>query len=319
MTHDTKLITVAEPQAWIERFFAAFLRGFLRLFFRPFIGPPYGAVTQRRLVAVLATLMPGRGGVQRQRRVVNDVSVEIVAPRSGPTLGAMLYLHGGAFCLGNPRSHRSITSHLAFAAGIPVWVPDYRLAPEHPYPAALDDALACYRTLRSEGYRADQIVIAGDSAGGALALSLALALRQAGETAPAALALISPVTDAQLGGETITSRANHDPMIRHGWVEQGIGWYAAPSGPGTSVLDQDLSGLPPMMIQVGDQEILLSDSTRLARRAADCDVPCELQIHLRRWHVFHLQTFYLRSAVRALQSLGGFAKARVAAGRAVIH
>lgn len=307
---------IAEPDGAIERFFAAFLRAVLRSCFRALIGPPHGAVFQRRVVAALALLMPGRGGVLRYRSRARGVPVQIVAPRAGETGGAMLYLHGGAFCLGGPWTHRNISSHLAVNAGLPVWVPDYRLAPEHPYPAAIDDAFACYAAMLDHGYRAAQIVIAGDSAGGALALALALRLRERGYTAPAGLALISPVTDASLGGATIRERAGADPMLRRGWVEQGIAWYAAPSDAGTSVLDQDLRGLPPMIVQVGDQEILLSDSVRLAEHAAQCGVPCELQIHMGRWHVFHLQALYLRSARRALQALADFARARIA-GRQV--
>lgn len=303
---------VAEPESLVERTLAAFLRGVLRTMFRTLIGPPFGATVQRRVVDVLALLMPGRRGTLRYRSKADGVPVEIVAPRNGEAGGAMLYLHGGAYCLGSPRTHRGITTHLAVNAGMQVWVPDYRLAPEHPYPAALDDALTCYRALRKLGYRADQIVVAGDSAGGALALAVALALRAQGEAVPGGLALISPVTDGSLVGNTIKNRAGRDPMIRLGWVEQGLAWYAAPTGPGTSVLEQDLSGLPPMMVQVGDEEILLSDSTRLAEHAGRCGVPCDLSIYMGRWHVFHLQSAYLPSTVRALQSLAGFAKARVA-------
>ncbi|MDB5970838.1 MAG: alpha/beta hydrolase [Hydrocarboniphaga sp.] len=306
---------IAEPDGRVERAFAAFLRGVLRSCFRVLIGPPFGAVFQRRVVATLALLMPGRGGVLRYRSSARGVPVEINAPRAGEAGGAMLYLHGGAFCLGGPWTHRNISSHLAFEAGMSVWVPVYRLAPEHPYPAAINDAFDCYRAMLEHGYRAEQIVIAGDSAGGSLALVLALLLRERGYAMPAGLALISPVTDASLAGATIRDLAGTDPMLRKGWVEQGIAWYAAPSGAGSSVLEQDLRGLPPMIVQVGDQEILLSDSTRLAERAAACGVSCDLQIYMGRWHVFHLQALYLRSAGRALQALADFARMRVAGKR----
>lgn len=308
---------IAEPQSMLERANAAFLRGFLRVAFRPLIGPRLGVAAQRRLVNLLSLSMPGSLGARRERQGLDGVPVEVVRPRhvaAGDAPGAILYLHGGAFCLGSPATHRSVTTHLATASGMPVWVPDYRLAPEHPYPAALDDALSAYRGLLQQGLRPEQIVVAGDSAGGSLALALALRLRDSAQALPAALLLLSPVTDGRLSGETIATQADADPMITRGWLEQGLSWYACPSGTAEhQPLTTDLSGLPPMLIQVGDQEVLLSDSTRLAQRASACKVPCQLEIYTGRWHVFQLQSFYLRSAVDALQTLAAFAREQVQA------
>ncbi|MFM0207842.1 alpha/beta hydrolase fold domain-containing protein [Paraburkholderia sediminicola] len=312
--------SIAEPRGMVERGQAALLRGVLRTCFRPLIGPPFTAATQRRVVAVLSRLMPGRRGAMRYRAHAANVSVEIVAPKIGETGGAILYLHGGAFCLGSPATHRSITTHLAVGSGMSVWVPEYRLAPEHPHPAALDDALTCYRELLNQGYGPDKIVIAGDSAGGALALSLVIALRDRGERMPAGLLLISPVTDPALAGVTLQTHARLDPMIRRGWLEQGLRWYALPAEAASAgPLRQDLQGLPPMLIQVGSQEVLLSDAVRLAEHAARGGVSCRLEIHAARWHVFHLQSFYLKSAVRALLTLADFARAQVSAVRAAGH
>ena len=305
---------VAPPAGRVEALAAASLRGFLRVAFRPLIGPPFGARMQRRVVALLSPLMPGAGGTLRYRTSAAGVPVEVIAPKRGDAGGAILYLHGGAFCLGGPHTHRGVTTRLATEAGLPVWVPDYRLAPEHPSPAALDDALAAYDALRALGHGPHRIAIAGDSAGGALALALAIALRERGEPAAAALLLISPVTDPALGGDTLASRRQDDPMIRRGWLEQGLRWYhgsgsVAARGP----LDTDLRGLPPILVQAGDQEVLLSDAQRLAAHALACGVPCRLEIHAARWHVFHLQAFYLRSARDALRTLAGFAAQRVTA------
>lgn len=300
---------VAAPASTVERATASLLRGLLRVSFRTLIGPPFGAKFQRGVVSLLSPLMPGVGGVMRYRDAAGTVPVEIVAPKRGETNGVVLYLHGGAFCLGSPGTHRSITTRLAVESGMPVWVPNYRLAPEHAYPAALDDALACYQALRDKGYAPDRILIAGDSAGGALALSLALALKQRGAPAPAGLLLISPVTDGALSGDSLATRRHADPMIRHGWLEQGLRWYR-PAQP--DPLRADLHGLPPMLIQVGDQEVLLSDSTRLAEHATACGVPCRLEVHAARWHVFHLQSFYLRSARDAIRTLASFARVCVA-------
>ncbi|MBN3837302.1 alpha/beta hydrolase fold domain-containing protein, partial [Burkholderia sp. Ac-20344] len=161
-------VVVAPPAGRLEALTAASLRGFLRVAFRPLIGPPFGARMQRRVVALLSPLMPGTGGTLRYRTSAHRVPVEIVAPKRGDGGGAILYLHGGAFCRGGPHTHRGGTTRLANEAGLPVWVPDYRLAPEHPSPAALDDALAVYDAMRAQGHAPHRIVIAGDSAGGAL-------------------------------------------------------------------------------------------------------------------------------------------------------
>ena len=303
---------IAAPTDIVEQAQSAFLRGFLRVAFRTFIGPPYGAVAQRRWVNVLSILMPARSGVQRQTTVIGNIPVTITHPKATTADGVVLYLHGGAFCVASPHTHRSITSHLAHASGMPVWAPDYRLAPEHPYPAALEDATSVYEFLLQQGYAPARIVLAGDSAGGALALALAIQLRDQDAPQPAGLALISPVTDPTLGGASVQEQAGTDPMIRKGWVEQGVAWYGCPPGtPSHTPLATSLQELPPMHIQVGDREILLSDSVRLAEHAAACGVDCQLDIHRGRWHVFHLQALFLRSSVQALETLAQFARARV--------
>jgi cation diffusion facilitator CzcD-associated flavoprotein CzcO/acetyl esterase/lipase len=307
-------VAIAPPRGAWEALNTGFLRGFLRVGFRLLIGPPFGIAIQRRVVGLLSPLMPGIGGVVRYRTSANGVATEVVAPRRGDTGGAVLYLHGGAFCVGGPGTHRSVTTRLANESGLAVWVPDYRLAPEHPCPAALDDALAAYGALREQGYAPGRIIVAGDSAGGALALELAIALRDRGDPVPAALLLISPVTDAMLGGETLTSRRSDDPMIRRGWLEQGLRWYRGSGAKALrSPLDTDLRGLPPILVQAGDQEVLLSDSQRLAEHALACGVPCTLEVHKERWHVFHLQSFYLRSARDALRTLADYARERTGA------
>ena len=307
-------VVVAAPPGGLEAFKAGMLRGMLRTSFRPFIGPPWGIGMQRGITAILSPLMPGVRNANRHPRNANGVPAEVVTAKNGSAVrGAMLYLHGGAFCLGGTTSHRSITTRLAVESGMPVWVPDYRLAPEHPYPAALDDALAAYDAMTAAGYRADEIVVAGDSAGGALALALALRLRGRGAAMPAGLLLISPVTDGTLSGATMQSLRGKDPMIRQGWLEQGLRWYNCPrSVDAHRPLEIDLHGLPPILIQVGDEEVLLADSTRLAEHAARCGVSCRIEVHSARWHVFHLSSFYLQSAAAALRSLAEFARARVA-------
>lgn len=314
MAKDADLIL--PPQGRTERTTASALRGFLRSAFRTLIGPPFRAGFQRVVVGVMATFMPGASGTTKARIDIGRLRVDILTQRKadGQTArGAILYLHGGAFCLGNARSHRSITTRLAKFAGMAVWVPDYRLAPEHPYPAALEDALTTWQAMRRAGHRAEDIVIAGDSAGGSLALALAIMLRDEGKEQAAGLVLFSPVTDPSLGGNATTGG---DPMIRRGWLEQALKWYRMPA----DVLAQQplkaaLDGLPPMLVQVGDQEILLGDATRLADQARRQGVECLLEIHARRWHVFHLQSAYLSSARRALATAGAFARTCVTRAR----
>lgn len=305
-------VAVATPASGLEALNASILRGILRTGFRPFVGPPWGVGVQRRVVGILSPLMPGVRGVTRHASDANGVPTEIVMAKAGVARGALLYLHGGAFCLGGAWSHRSITTRLAAESGMPVWVPEYRLAPEHPYPAALDDAMSAYEAMRARGYPAEEIVLAGDSAGGALALALALCLREKGAPMPAGLLLISPVTDGTLSGSTMNMLRRKDPMIRRGWLEQGLGWYNCPDSVAAHrPLEADLSGLPPILIQVGDEEVLLADSTRLAEHAARCGVACRIEVHAARWHVFHLSSFYLQSAADALRRLAEFARARV--------
>jgi cation diffusion facilitator CzcD-associated flavoprotein CzcO/acetyl esterase/lipase len=305
-------LTIPAPVAPFERASAALMRGILRTTFRAFIGPPFPVGVERAVVAAIVTLMPKRFGTHSDTKSVAGRSVVVTSARRASSDAAILYLHGGAFCLGSPRSHRSITSHLALASQLPVWTPDYRLAPEHPHPAAIDDAMACVQAMVAQGIRPERIVVAGDSAGGALALEVGLRMRDQGQ-APAGLALISPFTDHRLGGDTVRRLAGVDPMIRVGWLHQGIAWYRAE---GPTLLERDLTGLPPTLIHVGDQEILLSDSTRLAERAAAQGVQVQLEIHAERWHVFHLQALYLSSSVDALSVIGAFCRRCVPAKQA---
>ena len=306
---DTQRVTeIAPPDGLAERASAAFLRGFLRVAFKPLIGPPFSPAIQRAWINATAFTMPGRSGVGREWNHASGVAVEITTPKAGQKKGVILYVHGGAFCLANPATHRSVTSHLAFESGMAVWTPDYRLAPEAPYPAAPEDVATVYRHLVSTGIAPSQIVLAGDSAGATLALALAIQLRDEQQAMPACVVLISPVTDPDLSGITMFSRSSADPMIQSGWLRQGLGWYDCPAGTATHTpLATPLQGLPPMLIQVGDQELLLSDSTRLAQHAVQCGVDCSIEIYLKRWHVFHLQSFFLRSSVLAIRSMAAFA------------
>lgn len=299
---------ISPPSNRWETISANFQRAFLKLAFRTLIRPPFGIRFQRIWTRLLSPLMPGVMGVRRRKFVANGVPAEMVTPISNTRSGVVLYLHGGAFCLGSPQSHRSITTRLAAYSRLSICVPDYRLAPEHPSPAALHDAIKCYDFLVSSGFSSSQIVIGGDSAGGALAISLALALRDRGDATPAGLMLISPVTDPSISGDSIQKNSSLDPMVNESWIRQGLEFYGASSNdPVSNPLNANLAGLPPTLIQVGEQEILLSDSTRFVERAVSHGVKCDLEVHAQRWHVFHLQALYLLSARNALHKLADYA------------
>jgi cation diffusion facilitator CzcD-associated flavoprotein CzcO/acetyl esterase/lipase len=292
----------AASDAPLERIVAAGIRAFLRSTFRPLMGPPFGVSFQRCVMTCLTALTPGERGVRRKPQTWGGVRGEMVTLRKIQASGVVLYLHGGAFCLGSPRSHRAITTRLALASSLSIWAPKYRLAPEHPYSAALEDALACYKALSAQGYR---IALAGDSAGGRLALELAMRLRDVDAVPPMGIGLISPVADA--GALDRKDDEQTDPMLRVAWLGQALRWYGgAKLAEASRPLQDSLRNLPPLLIQVGREEILLRDSVRLAAGAAAAGTTCHLELYEGRWHVFHLQAAVLDSASRAIERMGAF-------------
>ena len=202
----------------------------------------------------------------------------------------ILYFHGGGYVVGSPKSHIAFGARLAKRAAASVTVIDYRLAPEHVYPAAIDDCVAAYRSLTSDVDPA-LITIAGDSAGGGAALSTMRTLRDAGDELPACAYLLSPWTDLTGSGESVNSKAEADPMIVAGHLVEAGGLYAGDTpldDPGVSPLFADLGGLPPMLVQTGSDEVLLSDSTRLIERAQAVNVDAQLDLFDGMWHVFQM-------------------------------
>jgi len=236
------------------------------------------------------------------------VHAEWIAPAGIGPQATILYLHGGGYSICSLDTHRGLAARLSQAGNSRLLLVDYRLAPEHPFPAALDDALAAYRWLLAEDVSADRLVVAGDSAGGGLALATALSLRCAGEPLPAALTLISPWTDLTFSGESICTRAAVDPVLKI----QGaplVNYYTAgrdASDPLISPLFADLGGMPPMLIQVGSDEILLSDSTRLVEKACTAGVDARLEIWPGMWHVFQVFAPYLPEAQQAIDAMGEY-------------
>lgn len=226
-------------------------------------------------------------------------------PGADPTK-VILYLHGGGYCLGSPRSHRGLTAQLAHVAGATAVTPDYRMAPEDPYPAAVDDALAAYKALLDEGFAAAKIVIAGDSAGGGLTLATALAARAAGLPQPAGLFLISPWASMTPTGVSYEAKLATDPMITGAALGEFAAAYLggkANDGLASPILS-DFTGLAPMLIHVGSEEVLLSDALAVAERAGLAAVTVTLEVWPEMIHVWHAFYGFL-GAGRAAIAKGG--------------
>jgi epsilon-lactone hydrolase len=223
----------------------------------------------------------------------------------------VLFLHGGAFIIGSPRLYRHLTWRIADAAHARVLAVDYRLAPEHPFPAALEDALAAYKWLLADGADPRRIVIMGDSAGGGLVFSLMLRLRDEGCPLPAAAVALSPWTDLALTGDSLKSNASCDPLINGDDPPLFVADYlggADPRAPYVSPLYGNLAGLPPTMIQVGSDEVLHDDAVRMADRMRTAGCQVELEVWARMPHVWHVFVPLIPEARRAIDRIGAFVR-----------
>ena len=309
------------PRGVIDALLAAVLRTTLRLLLKPVFSPRFSIAFQRRWLAGLARIALPTRGVAIEGGSAGGVPGEWCRRQVGASRpGSVLYLHGGAYCVGSPATHRALTSRLARVLGLPVFVADYRLAPEHPFPAALDDALAAYRALRAGG----PVILAGDSAGGGLALATALALRDAGDPAPAALVLLSPWVDLAMD-EPLPPEPPGEAMLGWPWISACAQHYvggggAAPDGaPGShthplvSPLRADLRGLPPVLIQAGTDELLHAQALALHGALQTAGVAVRCEITPRRWHVFQLHANALPSADAAIDRVARFALGPLAA------
>lgn len=298
-----------------QRVIAGILRGLLRTMALSTFRAGRPIEQQRRRLARLSRLAVAPRGVEYRPTVCGGVSGESVTVLAAPPAGrAVLYLHGGGYCLGSPATHRAIPGHLALRCAARVFAADYRLAPEHPFPAAVDDAIAAYRGLLAGGIAPNEAVIAGDSAGGGLAVATALRLRQLGLPQPAALVLFSPWVDLSLGA--LGPPPPGEIMITKPWLEDCARLYLAghpAEDPLASPLGADLRGLPPTLIQVGTDELLLTDSRRLYAALGAAGAEAVLQEYPRRWHVFQVSAGLLTDANRALDAAGDFVRSHAAA------
>lgn len=242
------------------------------------------------------------------------VPAEWVSDGSSSGNGVVLYLHGGGYCIGSMATHRAMAARFAAAGRARVLNVDYRLAPEHPHPAAVDDAVAAYRWLLGTGVAPEQVVIGGDSAGGGLVVAALVALRDGGDPLPAGGFCLSPWVDLECAGETFDTKADVDPMCSREGLSEMAAAYAGGHdlrSPLVSPVHADLTGLPPLLIHVGTAETLLDDSVRLAERARAAGV----EVHLEAWddlvHVFQAFAPMVPEAVEAIDGIGAFVQERL--------
>lgn len=269
-----------------------------------------------RLFMRLATaLLPMPGGVGRRRELLAGVPVEWLTPRdSGP--GTLLYLHGGGYCLGSIETHRALAARLARAIGCRAVLPQYSLAPEHPFPAALGEVRRVYRDLLERGMAAGRLLVGGDSAGGGLALALLLELRTSSEL-PAGGVLLSPWTDLTLEVAARNAATIDDPMITLDGARRLAAYYVDdgdPADPAISPVFADLAGLPPLLVQVGTRELLLDDARRVVEQGRQGGVEVDLQQWSGMMHVFQAFAPYVPEARLAIEAIGVWARRRIPGG-----
>lgn len=277
-----------------------------RATFKPVFNPRLPLLVQRSVIGSVSRVLPRPRGLRNVETFLNGVLARRLIPEGAPVGKAVLYLHGGGYVLGSPATHFGMAGRLALASGCEVFVIDYRLAPEHPAPAALEDALSAWSALcRTHA----AVVLAGDSAGGGLSLALAVAARDAGLSPPKALALISPWVDLSLSGDSMQPGAVDDPLLSRAWLTWAAAQYAgscALDDPRLSPLFASLAGLPPTLIHTGSDEVLLSDTHRLAAALGKSGVPVDVSIYEGLWHDFQLQGGVMPEADESLHSLGRF-------------
>jgi len=221
----------------------------------------------------------------------------------------ILYLHGGGYALCSANTHRPLAARIGKASGVKVLFPEYRLAPEHPFPAAIEDAVNVYRWILHQGFSPSNIVFAGDSAGGGLCIAAALVLRDQNEPLPAAIVCLSPWVDLTSSGESYRKNKWVDPYLSIEAVRAAVRMYAGdekPDHPLISPIFADLSGLPPLFIQAGNHEILQSDAEKLAAQARNAGVPFTLKVWKGMWHVWQISGDALPEARKAIKEIGIF-------------
>lgn len=265
--------------------------------------------TVRKRLDFFAGMVPTAWGIRVRKDSIAGLYAEWLTPADAPEDKLLLYWHGGAYAIGSCKSHRPFVSHIARQAGVRALLPEYRLAPEYPFPAAVEDSVNVYRALLQQGYEPENIVVGGDSAGGGLAVAMLLSLRDAGDPLPGAVILLSPWLDLSGQGESMITRADQDPWF-HAEHLATISRQYCDEGELTNALVSpvfaDATGLPQILIQVGNDELLLSDSERFAEniRAGGGQVEVDVWPHM--WHVWQMFIGLMPESRRAVEKLGAY-------------
>jgi monoterpene epsilon-lactone hydrolase len=276
---------------------------------------PVGWAERRQRLDEVGSVWPVASDVTLTEVDAGGVPAEwSIVPGSDPSR-VLMFFHGGGYCSGSILSHRRMVTEAGRAAAVRTLAVGYRLAPEHPFPAAFDDALAAWRFLRGQGIAAEHIAVGGDSAGGGLTIALINRLRASGEKQSGCAWLASPWTDLTMSGATLASKDAVDPLIHKAYLEELADAYL-PAGmdrkdPRVSPLYADLAGFPPTLIQVGSAETLLADATRFAAAAGAADVRVTLEIWPHMIHAWPMWNAHLEPGRRALASAGAFIRAHL--------
>lgn len=271
-------------------------------------------VPTRKRLDLVANMVPAALGVSVEKTKIAGLNAEWLTPDAALESKLLLYWHGGAYIMGSCKSHRPLVSHIARAAGMQALLPEYRLAPEHPFPAAIEDTVAIYRALLADGHDPKNIAVAGDSAGGGLTIAMLLSLREAGVPLPAVVGLMSPWLDLAGTGESMMSRKDHDPLFSPEDIPHVVKYYCDEPQRRDALVSPvyaEVSGLPPMLIQVGNDEILLSDSKRFAENMRASGGEVELDVWPDMWHVWQMFVGFMPESKAAVNKLGKFLRGKI--------
>ena len=275
------------------------------------------AVEARR-AAMDALALPAADDVTATPVDVDGMAAEWVVAAGADTGTVVLYLHGGGYVMGSLATHRKLAGDVSRAAGARVLLLDYRLAPEAPYPAAVDDAVAAYQWLLAAGIQPTALAVAGDSAGGGLTIATLLAMRDRGLPMPGAGVAISPWADLTMEAASIEGLAERDPVVRGGDLKRYRDWYldgTDPRHPGASPAHADLTGLPPLLVHVGEAEVLLDDAVLLAESGRRDGVDVTLEAWPDMVHVWHVFAGRVPESTAAVDRIGAFLRARLVGGQ----
>ena len=281
----------------------------IRTTLRPALSPRTPLKLQRFCSDAASAIVLGPRGYKTKKQTIAQVPIVHIQSKTTQSELGILYLHGGGYVVGSSKSHTKLAAQIGHAAQAQVWLPEYRLAPEHTSPAATEDVIAVYKALLSQGQDPKKLVIAGDSAGGGLSLSTAMAIRDSGLPLPAALVLLSPWVDLSLSGSSIKTHAAQDAMLSEDWLAWCAKNYCGQKSftdPTCSPFYADLTGLPPVLIHVGTEEVLLDDAKRLAEQTEKYGIPTNLKVYDRVGHVFQFHAGILKESDDSIERIGQF-------------